>query len=128
MSYKSRQGSENLEWGREAEKIAAEYLRKEGYMVREQNWKFGNRIEIDIIAETEGTIVFVEVKARRGDVQRPDEAVDVRKRQMMVKGGDIYLRTLKHMHPFRLDVITVTGSPASYTIRHLPDAFLPDLS
>lgn len=121
-------GKANREWGKEAEQIAADYLLANGYTLRERNWRVGNRIEIDIIAEIDGTIVFVEVKARKGILQAADEAVDSPKRKKMIKGGNIYLQTQKHRYPFRLDIITITGTPESYTINHLPDAFLPDLS
>lgn len=125
---KQKQGISNREWGKEAEQIAADYLTVQGYVIRERNWRIGNHIEIDIIAEIDRTIVFVEVKARKGDYQMAHEAIDNAKRKKMVRGGDIYLRSLEYMHPFRLDVITVTGTPDKYEICHLPDAFLPDLS
>ena len=75
-SGKREQGMQNREWGKQAEQIAAEYLIKEGYLIREQNWRVGNTIEIDIIAEKEGTIAFVEVKARKGNVIAGEDAVD----------------------------------------------------
>lgn len=121
-------GKANREWGKEAEQIAADYLLANGYTLRERNWRVGNRIEIDIIAEIDGTIVFVEVKARKGIFQAADEAVDSPKRKKMIKGGNIYLQSQQHPYPFRLDIITITGTPESYSINHLPDAFLPDLS
>ena len=51
--------------GAEGEKRAQLYLRRKGYAIRETNWSsiFG---ELDIIAEKQGVLVFVEVKARRG--------------------------------------------------------------
>lgn len=120
-------GNANREWGKEAEDIAAEHLIKSGYTVRERNWRIGNKIEIDIIAEKEGKIIFVEVKARKGDFTLADEAVDTAKRKKMVKGGDIYLRSLPHLYEYRLDIITITGTPNHYELNHLEDAFLPDL-
>lgn len=124
---RKKSGDANRKWGKEAELIAADYLRVNGYVVREQNWRSGNHIEIDIIAEKEGTIVFVEVKARKGDYQMADEAVDSAKRQKMIRGGDIYLRGMDKIHPFRLDIITITGTPDNYQLNHIEDAFLPDL-
>lgn len=125
---KKKQGSSNREWGRQAEQLAADYLIANGYVIRHQNWRVSNHIEIDIIAEIDGIIVFVEVKARKGDYQSAEESIDANKRRKMVRGGDAYLRTLEHMYPFRMDIITVTGTPDNYEIVHLPDAFLPELS
>lgn len=128
MADNIARGTKNREWGGKAEQIAAEYLISEGYVIRERNWRIGNHIEIDIIAEKDGYIAFVEVKARRGNVVTADEAVDEKKIKKMVTGGNAYLRTLPHLFKYRLDVITVTGDPENYSVRHLPDAFLPPLS
>ncbi len=62
MIDKKKQGAANREWGKMAEDIAAEYLLTNGYIIRERNWRIGNKIEIDIIAEKDGIIVFVEVR------------------------------------------------------------------
>lgn len=121
-------GKANREWGEQAEQIACDYLIAEGYAIRERNWRIGNRIEIDIIAQEGDTIVFVEVKARKGDFISPDEAVDKTKRKKMQRGGDIYLRGLDRFFYYRLDIITLTGTPTAYRLDHLKDAFLPDLS
>ena len=127
MIDKKKQGAANREWGMQAEQIAADYLLAHGYIIRERNWRVSNKIEIDIIAEKDGTIVFVEVKARKGEFEAADEAVDTPKRNKMIKGGDIYMRSLPHLFPYRLDIIAVTGTPDSHEIKHLPDAVLPPL-
>ncbi len=127
MIDKKKQGAANREWGKLAEQIAADYLLGHGYIIRERNWRVGNKIEIDIIAEKDSTIIFVEVKARKGEFESADEAVDTPKRNKMIKGGDIYMRSLPHLFPYRLDIITVTGTPDSHEIKHIEDAFLPSL-
>lgn len=135
-----------------AEQIARDWLYAHGYTIREQNWRAGKTIEIDIIAELEGTMVFVEVKARKGKPQGESkgeshssdtltcdagfpvrgqsalEAVDERKMNKMAKGADIFLSGLKEPYRYRLDIITVTGTPDNYAVEHYPDAFLPPLS
>lgn len=123
----NKQGKENREWGQEAEKIAAEWLLTHGYVVRERNWRSSNHIEIDIIAELPRRIIFIEVKARRGDVVKPIEAIDEKKIKKMAKGADIYLESQEHLFQYRFDIITITGSPDNYTIEHIEDAFMPPL-
>ena len=54
--------------GQRAEVAAAEYLRKLGYKILEQNWRT-RYCEIDIIAQKDKTIHFVEVKYRINDNQ-----------------------------------------------------------
>ncbi|MDE7413736.1 MAG: YraN family protein [Muribaculaceae bacterium] len=123
----SKQGKENREWGREAEQIAADWLLTHGYVVRERNWRCSNHIEVDIIAELPGRIIFVEVKARKGDVVKPIEAIDDKKIKKMVKGADIYLQNEKYLFQYRFDIITITGTPEDYTVSHIEDAFMPPL-
>lgn len=128
MADLKTRGAENRKWGEEAEGIAADYLIKEGYVIRERNWRIGNRFEIDIIAEKDGSIIFVEVKARRGNVMAAYEAVDDKKIRKMVTAGNAYLRNLPHLFKYRLDIITVTGDADEYKLEHMADAFLPPLS
>jgi putative endonuclease len=54
--------------GRKAERAAATYLEMRGYKILELNWR-RPRCEIDIIAEKDNIIYFVEVKHRRTDDQ-----------------------------------------------------------
>jgi Holliday junction resolvase-like predicted endonuclease len=54
----------NHKSGHDAEKVAAEYLVDHGYKVVELNWKT-RYCEIDIVAQKDNRIYFVEVKSRR---------------------------------------------------------------
>ena len=49
--------------GAAGEQFAYEFLIREGFIVRERNWTM-NHLEVDIIAERNGTFHFVEVKTR----------------------------------------------------------------
>lgn len=121
---KQKQGNDNRDWGYEAESIAAEYFLREGYVIRERNWRMG-RLEVDLILETDRTIVFVEVKARKGDNQDPADAVDRKKRMRIVNAADVYLRSMSVLYQYRFDIVTITGDRDKYTLRHYPDAYLP---
>ena len=54
----------NYAAGHDAEKRAAEYLKSNGFKVHDLNWKT-KFCEIDIVAEKDGAMYFVEVKYRR---------------------------------------------------------------
>ena len=56
--------SQSQVFGKEAEVVAEQYLRKHGYRIVGRNVRFPNG-ELDIVAQKEDTIVFIEVKARR---------------------------------------------------------------
>lgn len=58
----------NYSTGHEAEKYAAEYLQGLGYGIRELNWRTPV-CEIDIVAQKDNCVFFVEVKYRSKDGQ-----------------------------------------------------------
>ncbi len=80
--------SRNQSIGRWGEQAAADYLCQHGYTVTGRNVRtpYG---EIDLVAEKEGQIVFVEVKTRTGASFGPPEvAVTPRKQAHMQACAD----------------------------------------
>jgi putative endonuclease len=76
------------EWG---ESIATRYLTEHGFTIRERNWRHGHG-ELDIIAEREGVIVFVEVRTRRSDAYgAPEETVRAAKQAKLIDTAQAYL-------------------------------------
>jgi putative endonuclease len=121
--------AKHLEWGREAEQIAAEYLRSKGYVVREQNWSPRNsHLEVDIIAQHQDEIVFVEVKARKNRYTDPADAITPDKIRKLVRAANSYLNTLELDFSYRFDVVTISGTADDYVLDHIEDAFLPPLT
>jgi putative endonuclease len=115
--------SENT--GKSGEDIAASFLRSRGYAILLRNYRkrFG---EIDIIAEIDATLVFVEVKTRTSTFSgRPIEAVDYRKQARMIKAAMNYITSHRLLdRPARFDVIGVLLSPArAPEIEHIVNAF-----
>ncbi len=49
--------------GKKGERIAVDYLIKNGYKILERNWRY-LKAEIDIIAKKDNTLAIVEVKTR----------------------------------------------------------------
>jgi putative endonuclease len=75
-------------WG---EAIAARHLEGKGYRIRDRNWRAG-RGELDIVAEREGAVVFVEVRARRSDAYgAPEETITPRKQAKLIETAERYL-------------------------------------
>lgn len=112
------------EWG---EGQAAAYLKAQGYALLGRNVRPNRRDEIDIIARTGETLVFVEVKTRgRETFGRPMMAVDAKKRHALNRAAAAYLRKAKFPNLFyRFDVVEVLGQPddGQPEIRHLDNAF-----
>lgn len=116
----------DLEFGKFAEGIAAEYYIREGYAIRERNWRH-KRIEIDLIVQTGNIIVFVEVKARSGRDMDALDSVTFDKMKRMTKGADIYLKSLQGDYEYRYDIFTLTGDMKNYTTKVFEDAFVSPL-
>lgn len=126
--YFAEKGGIPLEHGRMGEDAAAAQLEKEGYAIRERNYRCPGG-EIDIIAQKDGFLAFCEVKARLPDGIPPREAVTAAKQNRLIRAALTYLSE----HPLelqpRFDVIEVVLSPSdgrAAGIEHLPGAFVPD--
>lgn len=119
--------AQHNDFGMQGEEIAADYLRRKGYMLLDRNWRSGHK-EIDIIARQDDTLVFVEVKARANIMYgNPEDAVTRRKMHLLVQAADAYLRSNMLDCEVRFDIITITGSPAKPYIRHYEHAFRPGI-
>lgn len=126
MADKSK--AEAKEWGRQAEQIVYRWLVSKGYTVRETNWRpTTSKSEIDLIAQKDDTLAFVEVKARSDKDLDPAEAMTAEKIRKVVRGANAYLQMQEFDFFYRFDVATVTGNTNDYTIDYLEDAFLPPL-
>ena len=69
---------DHLLFGRQGEQLAFETLLKQGYIIRERNWRSGHH-EIDIVAEKDSRIIIVEVKARKEPIEDISEVIDRKK-------------------------------------------------
>ncbi len=112
--------------GKKGEDLACRYLKEQGYRILDRNvrYKMG---EIDIVAQIDDTICFVEVKARtRIDYGMPRDAVDSRKQWKLIRCAQLYLK----MHPGfaqryspRMDIIEILYRDDGIFARHTPNAF-----
>jgi putative endonuclease len=81
--------------------------------------------EIDIVADDGGTLVFVEVKERRGDSHGSAvEAVTAVKRRRIVRAAHAYAATRGLSEsPVRFDVLAIDWGPEGPRVRHDAGAF-----
>jgi putative endonuclease len=77
------------------------------------------------VVEREGTIAFVEVKARKGDrFGQPVEAVNWRKQRELTRSALVWID--RHGRPeetYRFDVIGILMKGDRVRVRHVQDAF-----
>ncbi len=96
------------ETGAIAENIAADYLLKRGYVIRERNYRTRNG-EIDIIAVKDEALVFVEVRAKTGKAfGSAEESITERKKKRLVALAEAYLSdTGEQPDSCRIDIIAI---------------------
>ncbi len=113
----------NKKIGSYGEKMAVKYLIINNYAIKHVNFrcKLG---EIDIIAEKDNIIVFIEVKTRKNKKYGyPCESVTKRKQQKIIKTAQFYINknNVKDKQ-FRFDVIEIFMGNSN-NINHICNAF-----
>lgn len=97
--------------GRTGERLAMEHLSAAGYRIIERNFRcrYG---EIDLIAEEDDELVFVEVKTRRGNAYGlPEDAVTPIKQRRLIQLALYYLDLHNCAErSWRIDVVAVQMS------------------
>jgi len=112
--------------GDKGEDIAFDFLINKGYEVIQRNYRcrFG---EIDIIAEHNGIIIFIEVKTRHtASFGMPQEAITHSKIQKISKTAVLYVQEKNLIdQACRFDVIAITYPKYSLEpdILHIENAF-----
>lgn len=115
------------ELGKIGEDTAVATLLAKGYVLRHRNWRCGHK-ELDIVAEKDGVLVFVEVKTRCDTLYgEPEEAVTERKIRRIVLSADAYVRRFCLDMPVRFDVITLVGREGNLQVNHIENAFYPPM-
>jgi len=94
--------------GRAGESLAVRELGRRGYRIVRRNWRCSVG-EIDIVAEIDGVLVFVEVRTRRGDAHgTPQESITPAKQAKLIETALTYLQ--EHVieeRDWRIDVAAV---------------------
>lgn len=105
--------------GRDAERFAVDFLRRLGYRILETNVRFVGG-ELDLIAEDDGVLVFVEVRARGSSLfGTAEESIGAQKRRRIVLAAETYLQRHEEAaaRPSRIDVVAIrldrSGRPRS---------------
>lgn len=114
------------EIGEMGENTAANLLIEKGHIILDRNYRVGH-LELDIIAQKDDTIAFVEVKTRSANyLVSPQDAVNYRKRYRIVSAANGYMRHFQRRENARLDVITVLHQYGKVvSVEHIENAFIP---
>lgn len=98
--------------GEIGEKAAVKFLWKNDYRIIETNFRDDNG-EVDIIAEQDDILVFVEVKTRTNlEFGTPDTAVNIIKQAHIKRVANSYLlqKNIKNRR-YRFDIVSVVHNP-----------------
>ena len=91
-----------------AETIVCDYLKTQGYTIIRRNWRkpWG---EIDIIAERDGGLVFIEVKAGKSELYMPELHANDKKMRKVLRTAQTYLLSKKcpPEQEWRIDIVSV---------------------
>ena len=111
-------------FGELGERIAERWLKRQGWRVVQRRFRSGHR-DIDLVVERDGTVAFVEVKARRGcRFGDPVEAVNWSKQKDLARSASVWID--RHGRPsdsYRFDVVGILVNGDRVRVRHVPNAF-----
>lgn len=116
----------NKDLGDFGEKTSVQYLKDNGYAIICEKYNT-NGGEIDIIAENEKYLVFIEVKTRSSlKFGYPSESVNPKKIKHLMNAAEKYILENPTLKEIRFDVIEVLakiskGEPELIEINHIPD-------
>lgn len=116
--------SDRIALGKVGEDLACAALHRRGYAILDRRYRsrFG---ELDIVARDGPTVVFVEVKTRRGGAfgSAADAVTPLKQRQVVSMAHEYLTRHALHGNPCRFDVVAVTIAADGPVVEVFPNAF-----
>ena len=115
--------STKIELGKKGEALVVEYLKQQGFTILNQN--YATRCgEIDIIAQKDEVLAFIEVKLRRNSHFYLSELIVPAKQRKICKTALYYIATNNLSdYVYRFDVALVESNACDYTISYIENAF-----
>jgi len=116
---------EQKELGNWGEQRAAEYLEGLGYTILKRNFRFGRVGEIDLVADDNGMLVFVEVKTQSSESMGDASSWVTRRKQLQLGRVALAYLTFNQIEnrDCRFDVIAISRTGEQVEIKHIPNAF-----
>jgi putative endonuclease len=109
--------------GKDGELIAFMILQRDGFTILETNWRF-QKAEVDIIAQKDGFLIFIEVKTRKSKkFGKPSDSIDKKKISLYKDAVEGYLEQNPSKLEVRFDVVNIIIGKDETEIEHIPNAF-----
>ncbi len=117
--------SEHTELGRKGEIVAVEYFVKKGFKILHTNWRY-RKLEIDIVASNNKTLVIVEVKSRSNDYfESPKDAITFAKQKNLYNAAEYYTEIYDIDLEIQFDIVSIVFENGKHKLEHIEDAFRP---
>ncbi len=105
----------NYATGHQAERVAADYLHRQGYKIVEMNWRHV-RAEIDIVAYRKQKLIFFEVKHRKNFNQGHGfDYITSNKLKQMAFAAELYVAMENYRGEYCLGAIELMGEDYQVT-------------
>jgi putative endonuclease len=112
-----------LDRGARAEAFVALCLEREGWTILDRNWR-GRGGELDLVVMRDGSVRFVEVKARALEDPLGLESITYAKRTRLVRAAEAWmLERPEDFHEACFLVAVVDFDPAGWSVEWFDDAF-----
>lgn len=110
-------------FGSRGEAYVAQFLEKKGYTIIGRNYKkkFG---EIDLIAQKNQELVFVEVKTRRSEFIEAENLISPAQQRKIIATAKAYIAEYDLIeYAWRFDAALLIGHPPHQMLTYIPNAF-----
>ncbi len=115
--------AKHLRLGKKAEYLATDYLRKQGYYIRDKNYRSG-QAEVDIVAQKSQRLYFIEIKSKHSmSYGPPEEQIGKGKIRRYHNAAESFQLEEKWHGEIQFDTISITFFPQAVKIEHFEDAF-----
>jgi putative endonuclease len=115
--------AQHNELGKLGEQLAVDFLIKNGYKIKEKNWRF-QKAEVDIIAQKENILAIIEVKTRTTDYfGNPQDFITPKKIKLLTTAIDEYVIKNDLDVEVRFDIISVIKNKHVEQLEHFENAF-----
>jgi putative endonuclease len=115
--------AKHLRLGKRAEYLATDFLRKQGFVIRDKNYRSG-AAEVDIIAQKAKRLHFIEIKSKHSlRYGEPEEQIGKGKIQRYHHAAESFQLEEKWHGEIQFDSISITFFPQAFKIEHFEDAF-----
>lgn len=115
--------SQAKELGKRGEELAVAFLEKKGYRIIARNWKY-HKAEVDIIAEMDNLLVFVEVKTRSStDFGLPHEFLKPPQIKRLTTAAHAFCIQFQRKEEVRFDIVAIGIKKTGPEIEHIERAF-----